>query len=170
MDPESRNMADAKIIHAPNGLRKAKIGTGRAKLDMKILAKAEKVVEKIQEEYSDWAHEDLAALDDVLKALKSGDDEQQTALKTLYTLSLDMKGQGGSFGFRMMSEVAARLNDFVAMRGTLSKLDIEVVEAHISALTAIYRENVRDDGGTMGTALLIGLDKIVAKANARGRK
>jgi hypothetical protein len=162
-------MPDAKFINAPNNLRKAKVGTGRAKLDMKVLKKAENVVEKIQQEYSDWALEDLAALDDVLKALKSGDGEQPAALRALYTLSLDMKGQGGSFGFRMMSEVAARLNDFIALRGALSKLDIEVVDAHIAALHALYRENVRDDGGKMGTALLIGLDKIVAKANARGQ-
>ena len=164
-------MADAKFIQTPNNLRKAKVGHGRAKLDLKALEKAEKVVEKIQEEYSDWADEDLVAFEEVLGRLKSDDEqEQQAALKALYTLSLDMKGQGGSFGFRMMSEVAARLNDFVAPRDTLSKLDVEVVEAHISALHALYRENVRDDGGKMGTALLIGLDKIVAKANARLQK
>lgn len=164
-------MADAKFIHPPNKLRKAKVGTGRAKLDLKALQKAEKIVEKIQEEYSDWADEDLAAFEDVLGTLKSDDEEEQrAALKALYTLSLDMKGQGGSFGFRMMSEIAARLNDFVAPRDALSKLDVDVVEAHISALHAIYRENVRDDGGKMGTALLIGLDKIVAKANARSQK
>lgn len=163
-------MADAKFINAPNTLRTAKRGKGRAKLDPKVLQRAEMVVEKIQAEYSDWAEEDLVALDGVLKELKSGGDDQQAPLKTLYRLSLDMKGQGGSFGYRMMSEVAGRLNDFIANRtALLSVLDIEVVEAHIAALHALYRQNVRDDGGKMGTALLIGLDKIVEKANARGQ-
>ena len=162
-------MAEAKIINTPNNLRKAKVGTGRAKIDAKVLEKAEKVVEKIQQEYSDWADEDLVALEEVLKELKSSDSDQPAAIKTLYRLSLDMKGQGGSFGYRMMSEVAARLNDFIATRDQLSTLDTEVVEAHISALQAIYRQNIRDDGGKMGTALLIGLDKIVEKANARGQ-
>ena len=162
-------MADAKFINAPNNLRSAKKGSGRAKLDLKVLERAEKVVEKIQAEYSDWAEEDLVALDGVLKELKSGNADQQGPLKALYRLSLDMKGQGGSFGYRMMSEVAGRLNDFIAKRHALSALDIEVVEAHIAALHALYRQNVRDDGGKMGTALLIGLDKIVEKANARGQ-
>ncbi len=156
-------MADVKVINVPNNLRKAKIGTGRAKLDMKALEQAEKVVEKIQEEYSDWADEDLVALDNVLRQLRSGDDAD-AALRALYTLSLDMKGQGGSFGFRMMSEVAARLNDFIAPRDSLSKLDIDVVEAHINALHAIYRENIRDDGGKMGSMLLVGLDNARSQA------
>ena len=34
-------MDDAKIINTPNNLRKAKVGTGRAKLDMKALKKAD---------------------------------------------------------------------------------------------------------------------------------
>ena len=162
-------MSDVKFFKPPNNLRKAKVGAGRAKLDPKVLESAQKVVEKIQDEYSDWADEDLAALDQVLREFKAGGDDQEASLKTLYRLSLDMKGQGGSFGYRMMSEVAARLNDFIAKRNMLSALDIEVVEAHIAALHAIYRQNIRDDGGKLGTALLVGLDKIVAKANARGQ-
>jgi hypothetical protein len=159
-------MSDAQFIKAPNNLRKAKVGDGPAKLDQSLLDRAEKVIENIQSTYTDWADEDLAAFDATVGRLMSGECDQKTELKALYTLSLDMKGAGGSFGFVMMSEVAASLNDFLQQRETLSKLDIEVVAAHVSALRAIYAESIRDDGGKMGRALLVGLEKIVAKANA----
>lgn len=159
-------MSDAQFIKVPNNLRKAKIGNGPGKLDPSLLARAEKVIENIQATYTDWADEELVALDAVVARLTAGEGDQSADLKVLYTLSLDMKGSGGSFGYLMMSEVAASLNDFLQGKEALSKLDIEVVAAHVSALRAIYAESIRDDGGNMGRALLVGLEKIVAKANA----
>ncbi|MBT5459161.1 MAG: hypothetical protein HOK82_21390 [Rhodospirillaceae bacterium] len=159
-------MSDAQFIKAPNNLRKAKIGNGPGKLDPSVLARAEKVIENIQATYTDWADEELTALDAVVARLTAEEGDQGADLKVLYTLSLDMKGSGGSFGYLMMSEVAASLNDFLQGKEALAKLDIEVVAAHVSALRAIYAESIRDDGGNMGRALLVGLEKIVAKANA----
>lgn len=159
-------MSDAQFIKVPNNLRKAKTGSGPGKLDQSLLDRAEKVIENIQATYTEWADEELVMLDAVVARLVSGASDQNADIKALYTLSLDMKGSGGSFGYVMMSEVAASLNDFLQEKEVLGKLDIEVVAAHVSALRAIYAESIRDDGGNMGRALLVGLEKIVAKANA----
>jgi chemotaxis protein histidine kinase CheA len=159
-------MSDVQFIKAPNNLRKAKQGTGKAKLDPAILQRAEKVVERIQSEYTEWADEDLGALEAALNRLQAGKDEQEEIVKDLYRLSLDIKGSGGSFGFLMMSEVAASLNDFLDARPKLATLDIEVVASHVSALRAVYSESIRDDGGNTGRALLVGLQKLIEKANA----
>lgn len=163
-------MSDAQFIKVPNNLRKAKSGNGPGKLDQSLLKRAEQVIENIQATYTDWADEELEALDAVVARLVSGSSDQSADLKELYTLSLDMKGSGGSFGYLMMSEVAASLNDFLQGKEALQKLDIEVVAAHVSALRAIYAESIRDDGGNMGRALLVGLEKIVAKANGASAK
>ena len=163
-------MSDAQFIKVPNNLRKAKSGSGPGKLDQSLLKRAEQVIENIQATYTDWADEELEALDAVVARLVSGASDQSADLKKLYTLSLDMKGSGGSFGYLMMSEVAASLNDFLQGKEALEKLDIEVVAAHVSALRAIYAESIRDDGGNMGRALLVGLEKIVAKANGASAK
>lgn len=162
-------MADAKFITAPNGLKKAKVGTGRARLDPAVLDRAEKAVEKIQHEYTDWADEDIAAFDVALAALRQDGCDQTAILQELYRLSHDMKGQGGSFGYVMMSEIAASLNDFIAGRTILVPLDIEVVDAHVAALRAVYAQRVRDDGGMTGRALLAGLGKLAARADERLR-
>jgi hypothetical protein len=138
-------------------------------MDPALLAHAEKVVEKIQAEYTDWADEDIAAFDAVVAELRAEGSDQDIAVRKLYRLSLDMKGQGGSFGFIMMSEVAASLNDFIAKRKKLSRLDIDVIDAHVSALHAVYGQRVRGDGGKTGRALLVGLEKLVARADAHDK-
>ena len=158
-------MSDVQFIKAPNNLRKAKIGEGKGKLDPAVLQRAEKVVERIQSDYTEWADEDLAALEVALADLLAGKDDQAAAVKDLYRISLDIKGSGGSFGFLMMSEVAGSLNDFLSSRTDFTRLDIDVVASHVSALRAIYVESIRDDGGNTGRALLIGLQKLIAKAD-----
>ena len=157
-------MSQSKIFKVPNGLRKAKSGSGRAKLDPKLLKRAEQAIEKVQRENSDWATGDLALLDTLVSDLQSGEGSQAETMKELFRLSLDMKGLGGSFGFLMMSEVAASLTRFIEDRDLLCPLDIEVIAAHVSTLRAVYVEEVRDDGGNTGRALIVGLEKLVAKA------
>jgi len=97
-----------------------------------------------------------------------GKDDQTAVAQDLYQISLDIKGLGGSFGFLMMSEVAASLNDVLDDRTELTVLDINVVASHVSALRAVFVEIVRDDGGNTGRALLIGLQKLIEKRNAAG--
>jgi len=162
-------MSDAQFIKTPNNLRKAKIGSGKGKLDPAVLDRAEKVVERIQSDYTQWADEDLGALEAALAALQAGDGDNEAIIRDLYRISLDIKGSGGSFGFLMMSEVAASLNEFLSRRTAFSTLDIEVVASHVSALRAVYVEAVRDDGGNTGRALLLGLQKLVEKADSADR-
>jgi chemotaxis protein histidine kinase CheA len=145
------------------------MGSGKGKLDPAILERAEKVVEKIQSDYTDWADDDLGSLETALTQLQSGNGDRDAVFKDLYRISLDIKGSGGSFGFLLMSEVAASLNDFLAESNDLNALDVDVVAQHVSALRAIYVESIRDDGGNTGQALLIGLQKLVEKANASPR-
>ena len=59
--------------------------------------------------------------------------------------------------------------NFLANHSNLASLDIDVVESHVSALWAIYVESIRDDGGNTGRALLIGLQKLIEKADAVAR-
>ena len=124
-------MSYVEFIKAPNNLRKAKIGEGKGKLDPAIIQRAEKAVERIQRDYIEWADEDLGALEATLAKLGAGKDDQAAVVKDLYRISFDIKGSGGSFGFLMMSEVAASLNEFLDDRTELTALDINVVASHV---------------------------------------
>jgi hypothetical protein len=162
-------MADVEFIRPPNTLRKAKIGNGPGKLDKTLLAKAEKAIEVFGEGFSDWIQDDIDDLEAARLRLSQGDDPE-CALVDLYRIALDLKGQGSSFGYDVVSAVGASLTDFLApireANGTLSPLQLDVVTAHVGAIRAVLSEGLKDDGGATGQALLNGLARIVAKAHA----
>ena len=62
-------MSYVALFNAPNNLRKAKIGEGKGKLDPAIIQRAEKAVERIQRNHTEWADEDLGALEATLAKL-----------------------------------------------------------------------------------------------------
>lgn len=159
--PESQ----AQFIRPPNPLRKAKVGSGPAKLDPQLLAKAEAAVDDMQKHYADWADEDLTQLEKTLSDIREAED-QLPHIKTLFRHALDMKGQGGSFGYDMVTQVAGSLADFITDRTKLKGIDIDVVAAHVQTMRAVFFEDVKGDGGKTGQALMAGLHAIVAKAAA----
>lgn len=162
-------MADAEFIQVPNTLRKAKMGSGPGKLDKNLLANAEKAIEAFGEGFSDWIQDDIDEME-VARLRLSQEEEPDRALADLYRIALDLKGQGTSFGYNVVSAVGASLTDFMdpirESDAPLSALQLDIVTAHVGAIRAVISEGLKDDGGATGQALLNGLARIVAKAQA----
>ena len=159
-------MSGAEIIKAPNSLKKAKMGSGPAKLDKALLERAEAAVQKLEVNYSEWVKDDLDEIEKTLRKLIAAEGKDLDALKALYRVVFDTKGQAGSFGFPLLTEAAGSLAEFICDRTELDRFAIEVAAAHVSAMRAIVKENVRDDGGQTGAELMAGLQALVAKARA----
>lgn len=160
-------MSDGQIIHAPHNLKKAKIGTGPAKLDPKAIERAERAVKAMEKDYAVWAQDDLAALEAAFARFRARSDDPASNLRTMFRIALDMKGQGASFGYQMITRIADLLAAFLETHGTLGTFDCEVVAAHLAAMRAVFVQDVRGDGGMTGTALVDSLNKLVAKAAAQ---
>lgn len=163
-------MSDAQIIHAPHTLKKAKIGSGPGRLDTKAIARAEAAVKEMAKDYRNWAQEDVAALEAALDEAQARPDDQAQAIRTLFRVALDLKGQGTSFGYRLITEVGDSLAAFIEERKALGEFDQEVIASHISAMRAVLAEEVRDDGGETGRALIDGLHRLVKKAARRSSR
>jgi len=159
-------MSGAQIIKTPNSLRKAKIGTGPGKLDTVLLDRAEKAVQKLGISYGEWVKDDLKEIEATMKTLVASGGKDEAAMKELYRVVFDTKGQGGSFGYPLLTQVAGSLAEFLCERKELDRFALEVAAAHVSAMRAVIRENVRDDGGQTGTELAEGLHVLVAKARS----
>lgn len=157
-------MSDKEIIHPPNNLKKAKIGEGPGKLDPNILKKAEQAITELADSYSEWAHEDLGNLEAALEKLRAGDSDTEAQFKEMFRLALDMKGQGGSFGYLLITAIADSLMKFVENRTEVNDFDFEVMAAHLGGMRAVFTEEVRDDGGQVGEQLMDGLFKLKVKA------
>jgi len=125
-------------------------------------------VQKLEVSYSEWVKDDIEEIEKTMNALVASGGQDPDAIKTLYRVVFDTKGQGGSFGYPLLTRVAGSLAEFLMERNELDGFGLEVAGAHVSAMRAVIRENVRDDGGKTGVELVQSLEALVAKA--RGGK
>ena len=159
-------MSGAEIIKPPNALKNAKSGSGPGKLDNELLERAEKAVQKMEVSYNEWVKDDLDEIEMVLKDLIAADGKDNDLIKQLYCVVFDTKGQGGSFGYHLLTQVAGSLADFLNDRKEFNQFGLEVATAHVASMRAVIKENIRDDGGPTGVALVESLQTMVAKARA----
>lgn len=161
-------MSDGEIIRAPNGLKKAKVGIGPAKLDEQLLRRAEKAVQNLEASYGEWVKDDLNETERALAALVAAGGKDADAVKALYQVVFDTKGQAGSFGYHLLTRVAGSLAEFLCDRTEVDAFALKVASAHVSAMRAVVRENLRDDGGETAVELVESLAALIAKAEAAG--
>ena len=152
-----------EIIRPPSSLDSKVTKGGPGAVNPEALAKAEKVIEDLADDYVDWAKEDLTKLEHAFNGLKDGTLSTAEGLKEVFEVAHDMKGQGGSFDFPLMTAVGdslCRLTDTLDKAG---KRELEGIALHISTMKLIIASNMKGDGGREGTMLLNGLDLMVKK-------
>ena len=155
---------DVRFIKPLNTLRKAKVGDGPGKLDTTALARAEAVVADMTTNYSEWAKEDLTRMQAAIDTIRNNPAEQRDALGRLRTISLDMKGQGATFGYHLITEIGDSLNKFVMDLQEASEFDLKVIVSHMESMQVVMAGEIRDDGGPAGRELLWELHRLKEKA------
>ena len=61
----------------------------------------------------------------------------------MFDISHEIRGQGGTFGFPVISAVADSLCKFLEPRKKLKESDLEIVKVHILAMRAVFRQGLR---------------------------
>tara|TARA_B100000315_G_C14577607_1_gene588704 strand:+ start:1621 stop:2112 length:492 start_codon:yes stop_codon:yes gene_type:complete len=161
------NNDGGKMIRPPNKLsNKVTIG-GPGAVDDAALERAEQVITELSDSYIDWAREDLVKIQKALDDLKS--DGSEDALDTVFQISHDIKGQGGSFDYDLMTIIGDMLCRYIeSLEGKATSLSNEVIELHINALHAVISQELKGDGGPIGNQLLSGLELVVKKRTKSG--
>ena len=75
-------------------------------IDTEAIARAESIVAALGSEYLEWLKGDLDGVDDLLSKAR----ESVRAVNDLRRKAHDIRGQGGSFGFPMISDLADALH------------------------------------------------------------
>jgi hypothetical protein len=73
--------------------------------------------------------------------------------QTVLGIANDIRGQGGTFGYPLVTLVANSLVKFVDPRENSSDVDATIVQVHVQALERLIQDNVRGDGGPVGVEL-----------------
>ena len=158
------NRPDVKFIKPPNTLANAKIGRGRAKPDTKAIQRAEAAISKIGDDFPQWAQDDLDEMDKALAAARQNPDQQEDYIMQIFGRSMELKGQGGSFGYDLISQVGDSLKKFTEGRSEAKTRDIEIIAAHVNAMRVVMVKDIRGDGGEIGQAIVDGLYKLTTES------
>jgi len=168
------NHDNVEFIAVPNTLKtKVKITADGA--DEAMLAKAEAIIVELKDDYLTWAEADISRLHTAaaeLKELSSASAETvdpETVKKTfhnIFEISHDMRGQGGSFGYPLMTAVCDRMCQFIEKVWDDPKLgQLPVLSVCIDTMSLIITQRLDADGGPMGANLLRALDAAIAKTS-----
>ena len=161
MDDEPK----VEVITPPDTLKKKVKTGGPGAVDLDTLNRAEAVIADMTDNYVEWAANDLAKIHQALEDLKAEKKDHKDALARIFQLSHDMKGQGGSFGYTLMTILGGNLCDFVDKLENAGPAEIEVIQLHINAMGLVIAKEMKGDGGKAGVQLLQGLGLVAAKVS-----
>jgi chemotaxis protein histidine kinase CheA len=158
---------ELEIITPPNTLKtKVKKG-GPGAINPAMLEKAEQVLAGLSDSYLEWVQQDLKNIAAAYEGLKAGQGDQKKTLETIFRIAHDMKGQGGSFGYNLVTSVGNELCRMIEkFPATISAAHIDAIGVHIDSLKLIVAQKMKGDSGSTGAAILAGLQKVSAKLTA----
>lgn len=93
-------------------------------------------------DYQGWAVDDLEKLWQQFRASTKAPPAKRD-IQRMFDMAHEIRGQGGSFGFPLISVLADSLCKFLEGRGRLRERDIDVVKIHILAMKAVFRQGLR---------------------------
>jgi len=152
-----------EIIQVPNVL-KSKVSYGPDGVDVEALERAEAVIANLRSSYLVWAQEDLVKIHALYEqALALPVDARGPSIKAVFGIAHDIKGQGGSFGYQLMTILGNQLCRFAESRPLFGDAELDIIRLHIAAMRTVIGDQIEGEGGALGEDLLRGLQAVIAK-------
>ncbi|NQU57426.1 MAG: Hpt domain-containing protein [Rhodospirillales bacterium] len=151
------------VIKPPDTLSGKVTKGGPGAVDMAAIERAEAVISGMANDYLNWVEEDLVKIANAQKDLKANRDDSKNRLDKVFQVAHDMKGQGGSFGYDLMTILGNDLCRFIEGKETASDIDVEVIDLYINTMQIVISKRMSGDGGAAGNQVLTGLAAVVAK-------
>ncbi|MCB1556772.1 MAG: hypothetical protein KDJ15_05610 [Alphaproteobacteria bacterium] len=144
----------ARYYTPPNFLRE-KVGSGG--IDPKILNKAQTFLDEHDVEFAPFAARFLAMLEEAIRDVRSGKLTGKAALSALTGPIMELKANGGMFRYRLVTEIAGVILNFLENLDELNEDALHLVDAHRKTLDVIAMNNLKGDGGAEGRKLAMAL-------------
>ena len=124
-----------------------------------VLKRAEAAVADLAKDYPTWALADVAKARAALS--NAGDDPAQRAeqIGSVFRVAHDLKGQGASFGFPLVTKIGQSLCILTRdrMRDYGAK-EFDLAKAHLDAIDLVLTKGIKGEGGKVGTDLAARLE------------
>ncbi|MBT5072385.1 MAG: hypothetical protein HOH18_09580 [Kordiimonadaceae bacterium] len=157
-----------RFYRSKNKLKEKSAGLGLdanavIEFDEGLLSEAEEALNEMSEEYPDWVMTIIDELFEVHRRCVDDEVGRKGYFERINSIAHDMKGQGGTFGYQLITDFAEGLYNFTAAGAGLSDSHVEIIKAHLDAMRVVIRERIEGDGGDIGAEIKKGLELSVQK-------
>ena len=161
-----------RFYRVKNRLKEKASGLGldanaEIEFDEDLLSEAEEALNEMAEDYPDWVMSVIDELFEVHRRCVDDEVNRKGYFERINSIAHDMKGQGGTFGYQLITDFAEGLYGFTSAGAGLSDDHVEIIKAHIDAMRVVIRERIEGNGGDIGGELKKGLEQSVAKFSVR---
>ncbi|CAA7626299.1 Hpt domain-containing protein [Magnetospirillum sp. SS-4] len=123
-------------------------------LDPAALARAEAALADLSGRYLEWAEADLVRMEACLREIMDRPEDRPELLGRLFAVAHDMKGQGATFDYPLVSHLGNRLCRLVEGSPSPSPESLDRIARLVAALGKVVRGRLSGDGGDEGRRLL----------------
>jgi hypothetical protein len=145
----------AEVIQVPNML-KLKVG-GRGGIDMAAIAKAEAALKSLSGNFSQWLNDEIVKLEAARQEVRAAGLNALT-VEALYLRAHDLKGLGATYEFPLITRLAGSLCKLIDEPESRLSAPMFLVDAHIDAIKACVRDDIKTDTHPVGKILATELE------------
>ena len=143
-----------------------KLGAGRlGAFDPAAIAKAEAALKSLSGNFAQWLQDEVAKLEAAREGVRVEGATPQT-LESLYMRAHDLKGLGTTYGYPLITRIAASLCKLTDDAEKRSRAPMPLIDSHIEAIRAAVRDEIKTDEHPTGRQLAEELEKRVQDALA----
>lgn len=151
--------------------------TGQRQLNLKqpvfredAVARADKAIESMSGSFEEWLEGDIAKLQDARRHAESA-NFNDASLDALWRAGHDLKGMGTTYGYPLVTLIAASLCRLVETDAgkQASRANPPLVCAHVDGLRAAVRDRIATADHPIGKALIGALEAQVAQLGVAPR-
>ncbi len=149
-----------QMIQPTNALR-LKVGGGRlGAIDPAAIAKAEAALKSLASNFTQWLADEVSKLDAARQQVRAEGATSET-MENLYLRAHDLKGLGTTYGYQLITRIAGSLCRLIDDKEKRATTSLELVDAHIDAIKAAIRDDIKSDEHPVGRALVEELERRV---------
>jgi len=150
--PTVVNHGDHEVITPEHKLRAAVSKSPAEDSDEDPIARAEKALAALSPEFGAWMDSECARLDDARREIvDSGFTDANK--EALFRAAHDIKGEAATFGYSAVAWAAESLCRLIEHAPDADRIPAVLIDRHVDAVRAIYREYGHSDAQTLATAL-----------------
>ncbi len=116
------------------------------------VARAEKALAELSPEFANWMDSECERLDAARHNLLK-DGHSAANKEALFRAAHDIKGEAATFGYPAVASAANSLCRLIEHTPAESRIPLKLIDQHVDAVRAIYREYARSDAKELAAML-----------------